>query len=99
MLLADGWSEVDSLDLGEKKEVIFPSLVRFISKYAYYGQATIQGWRKLILNGGGWRYRLMIFIIVLIKHIHVHIHYCHIKYPCKLFKICQIISFVRRLLQ
>ena len=42
MLLADGWSEVDSLDFGEKKEVIFPSLVRFISKYAYYGQATIR---------------------------------------------------------
>ena len=43
MLLVDGWSEVDSLDLGEKKEVIFLSLVRFISKYAYYGQATIRG--------------------------------------------------------
>ena len=48
---------------------------------------------------GGWRYWLMIFIIVLIKHIHVHMHYCHIKYTCKLFKICQSISFVRRLLQ
>ena len=46
MLLAEGRSAVDSLDLEEKKEVIFPSLVRFISKYAYYGQATIRGLLK-----------------------------------------------------
>ena len=41
MLLAGDWSEVGSLDLGEKK-VIFPSLICFISKYAYYVQATIR---------------------------------------------------------
>ena len=47
MLLADGWSEVDSLDMREKEEVIFLSLVRFISRYAHYGQATIRGFPQM----------------------------------------------------
>ena len=64
MLLADGWSEVDSLDLGEKKEVIFPSLVRFISKYAYYGQATIRGQHKNVksLLSNSARYCVTLFL-------------------------------------
>ena len=59
---------------------------------------AIPGAAEANFKWGGWRYRLMIFILVLIKHIHVHIHYCHIKYTCKLFKICQSIGLFHKII-